>query len=217
MSISTKTGGRVLTAGAAAFAGYVLTHPRGAVKEASTLDEAIHSMAIEPAWVGSHVIGLGAALLIAAGVGLLLRAGWLSDDRQARRSAWLLLAGAVAAAVELVPHTFVASETAAISAGGSTPLTDLHVLFQATLLPVYGLGVAALAVTGLRRVAHPVACALGAVGGLALVVVGPTLFISGNPALGVLFMPAGGTVIFLLAAGLRLARSGVPQPALTAT
>lgn len=204
MAASRTSPAWVLTAGAALFAGYVLTHPRGAVEEANDVEEAVRSMAVEPAWVVSHLIGLAAVVLIGIGAAMLLRRGWLDGDPRARRAGWLLCAGAFAAAVELVPHTVVTAETDALASGGSTPWTDLHLLFQATLLPVYGLGVAALAAFGFRRVAHPAACVLGVVGGVALILVGPLLFLTDDPALGKVFMPAGGTVVFLLAAGVRL-------------
>jgi formate/nitrite transporter FocA (FNT family) len=67
--------GWVLTAGAALFAVYVFTHPRGAARDASTVDEAVHSMAVEGAWVTSHVVGLAAVVLIGTGVWMLLRDG----------------------------------------------------------------------------------------------------------------------------------------------
>jgi hypothetical protein len=208
-------GSRILTAGAVTFALYVLLHPRGAVEEAVDLDEAVHSMAVESTWVLSHLVGLAAVAMIGLGVWMLLRSGWLSDQRGARRSAWLLLAGTVAAAVELVPHILVASETTELVAGAPSPLTDAHVLFQATLVPVYAVGVAALALTGFGRVAHPVACALGIVGGIALALVGPVLLITDDPKFGKLFMLGAGTFLFLLAAGTRLVRGSVPvAPAL---
>ena len=116
--------------------------------------------------------------------------------------------------MELLPHILVASETTEIERGGSTPATDLHLVLQGLLLPLYGVGVAALAVTGYRSVAHPVACVLGTVGGVALTVVGPVLALTDDPAFGVLFMPGAGTFLFLLAAGIRLARAGARQPAL---
>jgi hypothetical protein len=203
-----------LTVGAALFALYVMTHPHGAAREVETVDEAVHSMAVESTWVLSHLIGLAAVLLLGAGVWMLLRSGWLRDLPRARQAAWLLFAGTLGAALELAPHILVASETTELAAGGATPVTDLHLFFQATLLPVYGLGVAALAVTGYRRIAHPLACVLGAVGGIALIVVGPLLLVTKEAGFGVIFMPGAGTFLFLLAAGLRLTRAGVHRPEL---
>lgn len=140
--------------------------------------------------------------------------GWLSDLPRARGAAWLLFAGTLGAAVELVPHILVASETTELAAGGSASFTELHLLFQATLQPIYGLGVAALAVTGYRRVAHPLACLLGGLGGVALAIVGPLLVLTDDPSVGMIFMPGAGTILFLLAAGLHVARGGVQRPAL---
>ncbi len=207
-----QTRGWLVTAGAAMFALYVLTHPRGAVERARDVGEAVHSAAVQPAWVPSHLIGLAAVVLIALGLWGLLRAGWLAADARSRRSAWLLLAGAAALAVELVPHTLVAAETGELAAAeGATPLTDLHLLFQAMLVPIYGLGVVALAITGFGRVAHPVACVLGVIGGAALTAVGPLLLITDDPQVGVVFMPGVGTIAFLLATGVRVARGGSGQ------
>lgn len=212
-----RSGGRILAAGAATFAVYVLTHPRGDVDAANNVDEAVHTMAVESAWVPSHIIGLAATVLIAAGLWTLLRSDWLSDDQRARRAALLLLGGTVGAAIELVPHIFVAAETEELAAQGSTPLTDLHLIFQATLLPIYGVAVAALAIIGFGRVAHPLACVLGVIGGAALAAVGPLLLITDDPRLGFIFMPAGGTFLFLFAAGARAARSKVDHPSLATT
>lgn len=202
----------VLTAGAVMFAAYVLVHPRGEVEEAVDVEQAVHSMAVESTWVASHLVGLAAVVMIGIGLSALLRQGWLAAEPRTRRSAWLLVAGSFAAAVELVPHTFVAAETTALAGGSSSPLTDLHVLLQATLLPVYGLGVAALAAAGFGRIAPPIVSLLGIVGGVALTVVGPLLLITDDPAFGMIFMPGAGTFIFLIAVGLRLIRRDA-QPA----
>ena len=204
-----------LTAGAVTFAAYVLIHPRGDVEGAADVEQAVHSMAVESTWVGSHLVGLAAVLMIGIGLTALLRGGWLASEPRPRRAAWLVVAGSVAATLELVPHTLVATEATG-GAGSSTLLTDLHVLFQATLLPVYGLGIAALALAGFGRVAHPIACLLGVVGGVALTVVGPLLLITDDPAFGVVFMPGAGSFVFLIAVGLRLIRrSGQPAPTAT--
>lgn len=202
---------RLLTAGAATFAAYVITHPHGR-SEPETIEEATSSMAAGGAWVASHLIGLLAVALIAVGVALLLRSGWLGDDRRARRAGWLVVVGAGAAAIELVPHTLVALETDELVAGGSTPFTDLHLLLQSILLPLYGIGVAALAVFGFGRVAPRVMCLLGAIGGAAIAVVGPLLLMTGDPAFGAIFLLGPGTFLFLLATGLRAASAGGHRP-----
>lgn len=218
MTTSSRSSGLLLAAGAAAFAAYVFSHPRGDdVRGKEDLDAAVHAMAGDAAWVPSHLIGIVATVLIAVAVWRLLRSGWLADQPKARIAGWVLFAGAIAASVELVPHTLAGYEADAFTAGESTPMTDLHVLLQAVLLPLYGVGVAALAAVGFGRVAHPVACALGVVGGVALAVVGPLLLATDNAGFGVVFMPGGGTFLFLFAAGVRLARSGRHQALITAT
>src|SRR5688500_8390407 len=129
MSNSQRSVGLLLTTGAATFAVYVLTHPQGSVDDATNVKEAVHSMAVESAWVPSHLIGLAALALIGTSLWRLLRSGWLEHDRRARAAGWLLLAGTLAAAVELVPHMLVSSETSELAGGGPTPVTDLHLLF----------------------------------------------------------------------------------------
>lgn len=202
-----KKPGVLLTAGVATFVAYVLTHPRGAERTPETVREMVHSMAIEPAWEVSHAIGLLAFLLIGVGMWALLRAGAWADDKLVRRAAGLVVVGSFVAAVELIPHALVGLETGEILTGGSAPFTDLHLLLQALFLPVYAAGIAGLAVTGFGRVAHPIACVLGVIGGVALALVGPLLLVTDEAALGRMFMAGSGTVLFLLAVGIRAIRN----------
>lgn len=120
----------------------------------------------DPLWVPSHSLLLVGAILLVPGL-LGLLGGRPDLPVGARRAAWSAVAGAALWVVEGVPHLAAAAESAAAAAGRSTPLLVSHQLLALLAFPLVGLSVAALAVRGGRRLAHPVFAGLAAVGGVA--------------------------------------------------
>lgn len=116
-----------------------------------------------------------------------------------------------------MPHLLAASEAAQLAGGGPTPFTDVHMVLQALFTPVYGAGIAGVALAGFGRVAHPIACVLGVIGGVALIAVAPLLLATGNGAFAMLFLPANGTWVFLTAVGVRAAMTGRAESRATST
>lgn len=207
---SRRVGGGLLGAGALTFLLYAATHPHD--EASATLTGAVASMAAQPAWVLSHVIGLLALTLIGAGMVTLVRSHRFAESPRLHWWGWAVVAAVVIGAIETIPHILVASESAALAAGGPTPITDLHLALQILFTPAYGLSIAGLAVAGFGRVAHPAVCLLGVVGGVFLAPAGPMLWLTGDPMFGLLFIPANGTWLFLLGVSVRSWRSATVAP-----
>lgn len=146
-------------------------------------------------WVPSHALLLVAAILLVPGLlGLLAARPWLSTA--ARRAGWVAVVAAALWALEGVPHLAAASESAAAAAGQPTPILFSHMVLSLFAYPLIGLSVAALAVLGGRRLAHPAFAVAAVVGGVAWAAapwaVGPL----GIEGAGVLF-PVGGNLMVL--------------------
>jgi hypothetical protein len=209
MSSSSRTGlAAIGLAGAGLLLGAGgLLHPR--VEHGVEYEQGLAGMFESSAWAASHGITLAGFMLLAVSLAVLVRDLGAAWGTRLRLIGWAAVAGAGIAAVETVPHLLAESESQALLAGGSTPLTDLHSLLQAVATPAVGLSVAALAVASARsralgsgRIAAAVALAGGAVFALA----GPAIAITENSGLSPLFAGSAGLSVWFVVSGVRTAR-----------
>ena len=114
---------------------------------------------------------------------------------------------AVLGSVEMVPHIFANAEAEEVLRGGNTPITDIHLVLQAIATPVFGIGIAGLAVVGARTrsLGHWTVAPFAVVGGLAFAIAGPAILFIKQPEVGVLFIGSIGIAVWLIIAGIRAA------------
>ena len=172
----------LLVGGTLGFLGSLL-HPQG--DPALAGDAALASEVGDPLWVPSHVLVLAFVALLAAGLLGLARSGVLSGA--ARTAALVALGAAVAWVVESVPHLLAAADHHALLTGQPAPLVTAHLVGAVVVYPLAGFSLAALAVLGGRRLAHPVVHALGAAGAVAFGIAPIAYDVLGIEAAGDLF------------------------------
>jgi hypothetical protein len=152
----------LLTSGALGLVGSLL-HPQGDPK--LTGDAALASEVGDPLWIPSHVLVLVFAALLVPGLLGLARSGVLSGA--ARTAALVAFGAAIAWVLESVPHLLAAADHHALLTGQPAPLATAHLVGASVVYPLAGFSIAALALLGGRRLAHPVLNALGALGAVA--------------------------------------------------
>jgi hypothetical protein len=183
-----------------------ILHPR--VDSSVDLEQGLAGMFESSTWDVAHALTLAGYLVLAVSLAVLVRqlgSGWSARQRMI---GWAAVAGATIAAIESVPHLLAATETNALLAGDSTPLTDLHTILQAIATPAVGLTFAALAVASARNHAlgnGMIVAVLALVGGVVYSFAGPGIAITENPELSPLFIGSAGLSIWLLVAGIRTA------------
>ena len=107
----------------------------------------------------------------------------------------------------MVPHIFANAEAEDVLRGGSTPINDIHLALQAVATPVFGIGIAGLAVVGARTrtLGHWTVAPLAVLGGFAFAIAGPAILVIKQPEVGVLFSGSIGIAVWLIVAGIRSA------------
>ncbi len=187
-------------------AGGVL-HPR--VDTGVELEDGLAGMFESGAWVAAHGLTLAGFVVLAVSLATLVRDLGPAWDPRRRWVGWSAVAGAGVAAVESVPHLLARSEAAALTSGGSTPLTDIHTVLQAVATPAVGLSVAVLALACAPSQAlgsGKLASSVAVVGGVAFALAGPAIAITQSSALSPLFAGSAGVAIWCVVSGVRLAR-----------
>lgn len=173
------------------------------------------SMLADPNWVPSHALMLVSFVLLLLGLIGLARSG-LMQGRMATLTR-VVVFGAVVAVVEGVLHLMAVVDTAALKAGGSTPILNAHLGLAVVAYPLIGLPFAALAwFGGLRRMlTHPVVGAIGALGGISHGIAAPIVILSRDQRFSFLFMGAIFIAIWLIVVGVshfrQPHRGGLPR------
>jgi hypothetical protein len=169
-----------------------------------TLYEHMRIMFGNPDWYPSHALLLAGTVLIAAALLVLVRGGSLAGVPRAQAAATAAAVGAAVAAPGMLLHLVAAVEADAIGAGLPTPITDAQVVVETLTAPLFGLGVALLAVVGAatRTVGNIVTAVPGVVGGVAYALAGATILIT--DALDGLFPLAADIAVWAAAAGVGL-------------
>lgn len=201
----------LLVAGVLGFVGALL-HPMG--DPTLSGDAAVAAEIGDPLWVPSHILILVLAALLVPGWLGLARSGVLTGA--ARTAALVAFGGAIVWVVESVPHLLAAADHHALLTGQSTPFLTGHEVTAGFVYPLATFPIAALALLGWRRLAHPVLNVLGALGAVAFGIAGFSLYVLGSEALLDLF---AGTLLFppwIAAVGVTALvrqRRSAPQPA----
>ncbi|MGD9526042.1 hypothetical protein [Pseudonocardia sp.] len=160
--LTTRWPWMLLAAGVLGFLGSLL-HPMG--DPTLTGDAALAAEVGDPLWVPSHVLILAFTVLLVPGLLGLARSGALSG--RARTAALVAMGAAVLWVVESVPHLLAVTDHHALLTGQPAPLVTTHLVGASIVYPLAGFSIAALALLGGRRLAHPVLNALGALGSVA--------------------------------------------------
>lgn len=141
-----------------------------------TVKEHLRVMYEDGNWYPSHTLQLIGISLMAVALVALARSGALASVRQAQRAGAVAAVGAVGWAFGSLLHLIAATEADRMAAGQTTPLTDALIPVETVSVPVFGLGVALLAIVGLRTalVGNRTAAACAVVGGVSYAVAGAT-------------------------------------------
>lgn len=158
------SGAFLLLGGAAFFVGGA-THP-GDSGQGSKVSQ-LHEMLVDSMWYPSHALLLAAMACFAAAILTLRLRGGL-DAKMATVSGVVSVI-AVLATLGMTLHLLAATGAAGIADGDKTFLYHLQTWNETIVNPLWGLGIAVLAVAGglTRTLGNPVTIALGLVGGLA--------------------------------------------------
>lgn len=152
----------LLVGGILGFLGSLL-HPQG--DPTLSGNAALASEVGDPLWVPAHILILVFVALLVPGLLGLARSGVLSGA--ARTAALAAFGAAIVWLVESVPHLLASADHHALLTGQPAPLVTTHVIGASIVYPLAGFSIAALALLGGRRLAHPVLNVLGAVGAVA--------------------------------------------------
>lgn len=195
--------GWLLLAGGAAFLIGGGIHPK-ADAPGGGAKERLRVMFEDGAWYPSQALMLAGTALIAAGLVALVRHGRPQGAPWARRTAVVAAVGSVLASVALLLHLLAAGEADRLGVGGDAPVTDTLVVVDTIAMPVFGLGVAALALAGAltRAVGNVVVAIPGVVGGVGYALAAGSILISDQ--LDGLFPTAIGIALWAGAVGVQL-------------
>jgi hypothetical protein len=159
------------TAGAALVGGGILgfvagfLHPQGPDGNGS-YHATIAGMLSDPKWPAAHWFALGSLAVTAWAVGMLIDTGVTGRSTVAQIGARLLQVGLGVMIVEVAVEIAARHEVLAYAAGSPAPLVDLTQPLQTVGWPLFGIGLALLAL-GLRVGVPRLVRVLGAVGGAA--------------------------------------------------
>lgn len=172
-------------------------------------DTAVAGMLDDDAWYPAHLLELAATGLVLSALWQISRTPLVKNLRALRIAVLAAAAGTTIHLVDLVPHTFAATEVDELLAGGATPLLDAHLVTQAIATAVFGLSIAALAFLDARRSRRWtwIPAAIAVIGGLAGALAGPLLLITEDTKYGALFIGYAGIGIWLLVTAIRRLRA----------
>ncbi len=173
-------------------------HPR----PDTTLDffHSTASMLADPGWVPSHALMLASFAMLLLGLIGLVRSGRLSG--RAAAAVRVAVAGTILGVVESVFHLASVADTAALSAGGPTPVLSAHLTLAIAAYPLMGFPLAALAWLGGRHLSHPLLSMVGVLGGILHGMAAPVVVLTQNQRFTFLFQGAVLLAIWLIAVGL---------------
>ncbi len=165
-------GAFLLLGGVAFFAGGA-THP-GDTGDGSKISQ-LHEMLVDSMWYPSHALLLAAMACFATAI-LAIRL-WGGLDAGTAKVTNVVSVIAVIATLGMTLHLLAATEAAAIADGDKTFFYHLHTWNETIVDPLWGLGIAALAVAGgrTRTLGNPITLVLGLVGGLAFALASATI------------------------------------------
>jgi hypothetical protein len=195
--------GVFLVVGAVGFGLNGALHPSAS---AGSFREATIDILQQPIWPIPHWIGLVTMLLLATTVWLLADSGVTRRSVTAHVGARLLVVASLFMAVQAAAEIMAPSEVPALVAGDPAPLTGLLEVMQTVGWPAFSAGWILLAVGCGRSLAPRLVIALNVAGAAAMGLAGVLVEGFGMVAAAPLFQLGGLQVIWLLWAGIRLAR-----------
>lgn len=163
----------LLVAGVAYFVGGGL-HPKGGASDETKLEQ-LRVMFLDDRWYPSHALLLLSMACFAVGLIAIRRRGGLPHSVTRVLGAAAVIACIATAAMLL--HLFAATQEAAIRDGDPTMLIRIHTWSETLVAPLFGLGIAALAVVGglSRTLGNRVVLVFGLVGGLCYALAAATI------------------------------------------
>ncbi|MEU6258615.1 hypothetical protein [Streptomyces sp. NPDC047043] len=207
-----RVAGPLLVLGGVAFFAGGAIHP-GDSGEGSKVSQ-LHEMLIDSMWYPSHALLLAATACFAAAILAFRRRGSLGSGIVQVTDVVSVIA--VVATIGMTVHLFAALGADGIADGEKTFLYHVQTWNETIVDSLWGLGIAALAVTGglTRTFGNPITLALGLVGGLAFALASATIAFTDR--FDALFPLASLIGIWAIVVGLmmllRKARSGLAAP-----
>jgi hypothetical protein len=208
-----RVAGPLLVLGGVTFFAGGAVHP-GDSGEGSKVSQ-LHEMMVDPMWYPAHALLLAAMACFAAAVLGFRRRGGLGSGMATVTGVVSVIA--VVATIGMTLHLFAALGADGIADGEKTALYHVQTWNETIVDPLWGLGIAALAVAGglTRSLGNPITLALGLVGGLAFAMASATIAFTDR--FDTLFPLASLIGIWAVVVGLmmssRKARSGGAAPA----
>jgi hypothetical protein len=169
-----------------------------------TVKEHMRVMFADPLWYPSHATLLIGMVVLAAAFVILVRGRSLTTVPRAHTAAVVVAITTVIGAAAALLHLVAATDIDAITAGRSTPITDVELVVETITTPLFGLTIAALAVIGAmtRTLGNPVTAILGVVGGVSYAIAGGTILLTEKTDF--LFPIASGIALWTIAVGIGL-------------
>ncbi|MEU1599700.1 hypothetical protein ABZ468_44610 [Streptomyces sp. NPDC005708] len=200
--VKARTAACLLLAGGTAFLIGGGLHPRVDAPDGGA-KERLRVMFEDGGWYPSQALMLAGTALIAAALIALVRRRLPTETPWARHATTVAALGAILASLALLLHLLAAGEADRLASGGNTPITDTLVVVDTIAMPVFGLGIAALALAGAltRTLGNMVAAIPGVIGGLGYALAAGTILISDR--LDGLFPTAIGIALWAAAAGVQ--------------
>lgn len=207
-----RIAGLGLVVGAVGFGLLGALHPS---TSADSFHEATIDILRQPIWPIPHWIGLVTMLLLATTVWLLADAGVTSRSATAHVGARLLVVACLFMAVQAAAEVLAPTDVDALVAGDPAPVIGLVEVMQTVGWPAFSAGWILLSVGCGRRLAPRLVIALNVVGAAAMGVAGFLVEGLEIVAAAPLFLLGGLQVVWMLWAGIRLARGPVQTPSRT--
>lgn len=182
-------------------------------------DSSIAGMLEDGAWYPAHILEFAGVALVAAALWQISRTPLVRGLGILRLAVIATAVGTSIHVIDLLPHTFAATQVDDLRAGDGSSLLDAHLVLQALATPVLGIAVVALALLDARRSPRWTwaPAMLGVIGGLVGAVAGPALLLTEDTSYAALFVGYAGIGIWLLVTAIRraLAVRGSVEVALT--
>lgn len=203
-------GGRLLVVAGIGFFLAGAIHPHGTHEPGFTATMA--ALLASPAWSVAHWIALPTLVLLVWALWLLADGGWTASSTVAHAGCRLAMAGALLMSVEVAVEIAVQGAAAAYAAGQVVPLLALMDPLQTIGWPALCVGLLLVAIAVPGSAPRPVV-ALGVIGGIAMSLAG--ILVQGLHVLvlGPLFLGGNLLAIWIVWAGVRLAREAQVAPA----
>ncbi|MGI5135581.1 hypothetical protein [Streptomyces sp. CA-106110] len=168
-----RVAGPLLVLGGAAFFAGGAIHPGDSGKGSKVSQ--LHDMLVDSMWYPSHALLLAAMACFAAAILGFRRRGGLGSAMATVTGVVSVIA--VVATIGMTLHLFAALGADGIAGGEKTLLYHMQTWNETIVDPLWGLGIATLAVAGglTRTLGNPITLALGLVGGLAYALASATI------------------------------------------